>query len=176
MPGHLIATIGLPGCGKTTRAREFVAEDPGNRVRLNRDDYRDMMFGGFTGREDQENAVTAASAATLRALLADGFVVVCDDTNLRQRYRARLVSVAAECGAIFTTWDMTDVPLEECIARDYERGQRGGRFVGPDVITSMHEAWRKEAEAFERWKTGMLAASSMPVPASVVPTVPTTDG
>lgn len=174
MPGHLIITIGLPGCGKTTRAREFVAEDPANRARINRDDCRDMMFGGWTGQREHEDAVTAASEAALRALLADGFVVVCDDTNLRQQYRARLIRAGAECGAVLSVWDMTDVPLETCIARDAARGVAGGRTVGADVIRRMHDAWRDEQGSIQRWNVPAVdqwfrPASPGDTPGSVEP-------
>ena len=43
---NLIITRGLPGCGKTTYARAWVAEDREHRARVNRDDIRAMLEDG----------------------------------------------------------------------------------------------------------------------------------
>mgnify|MGYP003455142708 FL=1 len=39
----LILTRGIQGSGKTTWARQWVAEDPDSRVRINNDDLRNML-------------------------------------------------------------------------------------------------------------------------------------
>ena len=39
----LILTRGIPGSGKSTWAKAWVAENPERRVRLNWDDMRNMM-------------------------------------------------------------------------------------------------------------------------------------
>jgi predicted kinase len=134
----LNVTRGLPGCGKTTRAKAWVAAVPLRRTRLNRDDLRDQMFGGWTGEREQEDAVTAAQHAAIGALLAAGWEVVADDTNLRPGYIERLRAVAEAAGARFVVWDMTNVPLQTCINRDAVRAARGERYVGEDVIRRMH--------------------------------------
>ena len=54
---------GLPGSGKTTRARELVADDP-RCARVNRDDLRMMMFGAKVNLTPaQERAVTLAAVS-----------------------------------------------------------------------------------------------------------------
>ena len=42
----LILTRGIQGSGKTTWARQWVAEDPSSRVRINNDDIRNMLVTG----------------------------------------------------------------------------------------------------------------------------------
>lgn len=133
--GTLVVTRGLPGCGKTTRARSWVADDPGRRCRYNRDDVR-LMFHGlrYTGIRACERAVTIAQHAAIPALLAAGFDVVSDDTWLHDANFAKIRDSAAGVGAGVEIWDMRDVAPEVCIERDAGRGS----LVGPDVINDLH--------------------------------------
>ncbi len=134
-------TRGLPGSGKTTRALTWVAEDPQHRARVNRDARRAEMHGGWLGKPWQEEAVTTATTATIVALITTGISVVVDDTNLDPQHLDRLLELAQRCGASAEVWDMTDVPLETCIARDSIRAARGDRYVGEDVIRRLHARW-----------------------------------
>lgn len=127
----LYITRGLPGSGKTTRARAWVAEAPAGRARINRDDFRAMVHGGFA---DQERMVSAARDAAITALLRRGVDVVADDTCLPQRHARDLRRLATLAGASFEVWDLTDVPLEVCIERDAARAAT----VGEKVIRDMH--------------------------------------
>lgn len=127
--GHgvkLIITRGLPGSGKTTRARAWVAEDPMRRARVNRDDLRTMAHDGVYLSPDEDNpgterAIMAVRDATISALLKRGVDVVCDDTNLPARVARDLRKVAVLAGAEFEVWDMTDVDVEICVERDAAR-------------------------------------------------------
>lgn len=141
MRGHLVLYRGLPGSGKTTRARDYVAADPGNRVRLNRDDVRDMLWGGWTGDRRHEEQITALTAMMLRSLLELGWTVVCDDTNMRNAYIERQCEIAVGVGATVDIVDLTAVPVDVCIRRD---AQRGAAAVGADVIRRMHATWLRE--------------------------------
>lgn len=136
---ELILTIGLPASGKTTRARAWVAEDPSTRIRVNRDDLRAMMLGGWTGLAEHEEAVSAAQIKTVDALLTLGWSVVCDDTNLRIEYRVMVMGVAWLLDVPVVTWDMTGVPIDVCIERDQARAAAGERAVGEAVIRKMAE-------------------------------------
>jgi predicted kinase len=136
----LVITRGLPGSGKTTWARAWVAEQPARRARVNRDDLRDMLFGGWTGDRAQEDAVTAAQHAAVAGLLRLGRNVVCDDTNLRDEYVDRFRYLAARRGAGFKVVDLTGVPVEVCIERDAARLKP----VGEQVIRDM---WQRHLAA-----------------------------
>ena len=119
---------GLPGSGKTTRARELVADDP-RCARVNRDDLRMMMFGAKVNlTPDQERAVTLAEHAMARALLPN-WNVVTDDMNLRPRYVRDWLSIAAQRGADVVVVEMPTT-LDECIDRDAQRDAP----VSADVI------------------------------------------
>lgn len=130
----LIITIGLPGSGKSTWAKAWVGEDPARRARVNRDDLRAMLHGGRVGTAWQERQVTLAQHAAVRALLARGYEVVVDDTNLVASHRQQLAAIARECGAKVVVRRF-DVPVETCIARDARRPRQ--QQVGEAVIRRM---------------------------------------
>lgn len=132
----LTITRGLPGSGKTTRARAWVAEDPAHRIRVNRDDLRQMADNGDFIARVTEPRILAARDALIVALLRRGLDVICDDTNLPQRTARDLAALARRARADFTVADHTGVPLETCIARDAARTDKAP--VGEDVIRDMH--------------------------------------
>jgi predicted kinase len=108
----LYLTRGLPGSGKTTKARAWVAEAPERRVRVNRDDLRAMAHGGRVGADWQEDAVTVVQRAAVAALLVGGYDVVIDDTNLRPSVFDAWCELGADEGDLVAVWDLTNVPLE----------------------------------------------------------------
>ncbi len=137
----LIITVGLPASGKTTRAFAWMVLDPFRRVRVNRDDLRVMMVGGWTGRGEHEAAVTEAQHGAIAALLPAGLDVVVDDTNLYAEHVEAFRDIAVAFGATFEIWDMTSVPVDTCVERDAARAAAGKRAVGEQVIRSMHQRW-----------------------------------
>ncbi|QDM55968.1 polynucleotide kinase [Gordonia phage Trax] len=142
---ELIAMRGLPGSGKTTRARRIAAAT--GAVVVGRDFERFQMFGEWWtgGKPEHEDAVTVALNAKVRALLKANQSVVVDNTHIRLGYLKDWAKVASECGATFRIEDVkTDV--EECIRRDNDRfhnfgGDRaslgGDRLVGEQAIRRM---------------------------------------
>ena len=113
---------GLPASGKTTWAREWVNEDPKNRIRVNRDDIRKML--GPYWIPQREDLVTKIENGIILKAIDMGFAVVVDATNFRgtQRFYDLL------CGP----WDkdvvdievidhFLEVPLRTCIQRDQQR-------------------------------------------------------
>ncbi|WP_433364307.1 AAA family ATPase [Streptosporangium sp. CA-115845] len=131
---ELLITRGLPGCGKTYYASAWVAEDPGRRARVNRDDLRSMIHDGAWIKGVTEPRILVARDALVSALLKRGVSVVVDDTNLPQRTVRDLAKLAKRAGAELRVVDFTHVPVETCIERDAKRD----RAVGEDVIRGMH--------------------------------------
>lgn len=127
----LIICRGLPASGKTTKALAWVAADYEHRARLNRDDFRKMLHDSHhTGLHTCERQVTAARDEALKALLRRGVSVISDDTNLPNRTVRELINLAKICEAEVEIWDLTDVDVETCVARDAARE----RVVGEEVI------------------------------------------
>lgn len=161
-PLWLVITRGLPGSGKTTFAREWVGGDDENRVRVNRDDLRHNLLERYWGlTHPQEETVTVAQRAMVRALLEAGQSVVVDDTNLRAKVARGWCDLAAEVGAEFVLVEV-DTDVEECVRRDHARGEAGGRLVGEEAIRGLAQRYagprptirptpRKPGDAPERY-------------------------
>ena len=143
----LIVTRGLPGAGKTTRALRWVGEDPDHRARVGTDQIAAMLHPQALAGEAAYTLHYARREqlvvnAAIEALLRSGIDVVCDDLFLQAHYLDDVRELAQRCGADLVIWDMTDVDVEECIARDKQRGGAGGRLIGEQKIRSQHQLFR----------------------------------
>lgn len=127
-------TRGLPGCGKTTFAMQWLEEYPDLRVRANRDDLRFAMYGKYWGLSyEQENSITAAQKAIVIDAVKNGKDVILDDTNLKAANVKGWLKLADSLNTSVDFVDFFDVTPEECIIRDAQRT----RQVGADVIMNM---------------------------------------
>ena len=81
----IILTRGLPASGKTTWARQEAMLRP-RAVRVSRDDLRSQMYPGAYYRDIDEDLITVAETALVRAALQQGKTVVVDAMHLQQRY------------------------------------------------------------------------------------------
>ena len=81
----IILTRGLPASGKSTWAKEFARVNP-NVVRVSRDDLRSQLYPGADYRDIDEDLITEAETALVRAALRQGKTVVVDAMHLQQRY------------------------------------------------------------------------------------------
>lgn len=133
----LTITRGLPGSGKTTLARAWVAADPTRRARVNRDDLRAMCHVVWS--QDTEKQIQAGRDAIVAALLKRGVNVIVDDTSLPSRTARDLRRLAVLAGADFEVIDLTDVPLVECQRRNALR--EGMAKVPADRIDDMHRRY-----------------------------------
>jgi predicted kinase len=139
----LIITKGLPGAGKSTWAKAWAKEKPQERIRISRDDIRNM-FGEYWVPQ-REGVVTEAEWTMVQAALSRGYDVCVDATNFHSKTDK---SVEMVCGLVFqATGERVEVeikefdtPLEECIRRDAARPVGGG-FVGEKVIRDFHEKY-----------------------------------
>lgn len=164
---ELIITRGLPGSGKSTWARQWVTEDPAHRAEVNRDLLRIMLHGGYA---DAETQVTAASHASIAALLSAGVSVVCSDTNLPQRHARDLARIAARAKADLDVRDLTDVPLETCLARNAARADK--EPVPEGVIREMHARYVAGRKYPLPWPEEPQDTASPPAPYEAKPGTP----
>lgn len=131
---------GLPGSGKSKNAKQWVANDPVNRARVNRDDLRDMMHGGYISKVTEEQ-VTESQYAMIDTLLDMDKEVILDDTNNLNDERVRaLIRIALDHEADWEIVDRTNVPLDLCLLENSsQRRIDSGRVVPEKVIRMMHE-------------------------------------
>lgn len=132
---ELLVLSGLPASGKSTLAKEWIAEDPENRRRINYDELRVELYGPhwcFNPREEQQMKLTADTMVLLWLRTAKS--VVIDNTNLSLRTRNHWKQMATDCGADYIEQEL-DTPIGTCIYRD---GLRAGKDrVGRAVIERM---------------------------------------
>ena len=139
----LYLTRGCPGAGKTTWAKQFVEVDPVNRVRVNRDDLRDMMFGRKTNLTyPQEEEVTRAETAIVTEALEADRMVVVDNMHLRPKYVKQWYEVAAKAGAAdVVTVDFWE-DLDTLKKRNLSRPAKD--LVDPDIITTLYTKYTRK--------------------------------
>lgn len=131
----MIITRGFPASGKTTWANEWVAQDPENRVNVNRDDIRKLNGFPPIGDNNQEASVTAIADMIMDNCISYNKDIVVSDTNLRVSSIKRLIRFAHDNGYEVEIKNFK-VGLKELISRDSERYDS----VGEDVIRTL---WQK---------------------------------
>lgn len=136
----LILTRGIQGSGKTTWARQWVAEDPSSRVRINNDDIRNMLGNYWVvGREP---LVSEMKQYVTQAAMARGYNIVIDNMNLNPhevKFWEKVVELNNEDPDGYKyEIEFKDffIPLEECIRRDAMRPNP----IGEKVI---RETWKR---------------------------------
>jgi uncharacterized protein len=97
--GALIALTGLPGTGKSFLAASIAARFPVAVIRS--DEVRKVIFPSPAYSGTENATVYLTSYALLEALLADGYAVIFDATNLKRHGRRRLRQIASDAGALY---------------------------------------------------------------------------
>jgi predicted kinase len=128
----LIVLKGLPASGKSTYAKQLLAEKQGMYKRVNRDLLRDMLDDRKWSKNN-EKGVVSAERALVGLFISNGFSVIVDDTNLSEKTSDMWDDIASELGVKFEVVDFTNVPIDECIKRDQKRAN----YVGEKVIRRM---------------------------------------
>lgn len=139
---QIIMTVGLPASGKSTWAKKWVLEKPGERKRINRDDLRAMLDAGTWSPDNEQYIIGVRDAMVLQAL-RKGKSVVIDDTNLRADNFKKLCDVIRGSGLSAVVMEKPfPIELQDAIDRDRGRDPRmgGSGMVGEKVITDM---WKK---------------------------------
>lgn len=130
----LIMCRGLPAAGKTSWAKEQVANGNGKVKRVNKDDLRAMIDNGKYSRE-RENEILDIRDTLISIWLMKGHTVIVDDTNLSSDHPERLKKLADLYNVPFKVQDFTHVSPTECLKRNRERPNS----VPDNVIVRM---WR----------------------------------
>ncbi len=129
---------GLPASGKSTWAKEWVAEDPENRVRVNRDDIRHQLFGKWVGVDEQ--FVTKVEESMVREAVKAGKDVVVDAMHLKAAYVKKWQKFGTVVVKEF------EIPVDIAVEKDVVRGVIGGRSVGEDLIRGMAKRYHIPAD------------------------------
>lgn len=130
-------TKGLPASGKTTFAKELVANSKGKCKRISKDDLRAMLDNGKWSKHNEEFIIKVRDMLILEAI-NNNYDLVVDDTNLAPKHFFHITDMV-KGKANVEVKDFTDVPLEACIARDQKRQN----YVGEKVILEMYNRYLK---------------------------------
>lgn len=136
--------MGLPGCGKSTYAKQFIEDNPSYK-RVNKDSIREMInFSVWTPMN--EKLVVRIRNDIIHEFIQSGYNVIVDDTNLQQVHIDKFEQFAEyyDCELQFLYFD---VSLEECIERDSKRAGR----VGEEVIRRL---WNSRTVDVNKYKRG----------------------
>ena len=128
----MIIMRGVPGSGKSTRAREYV--DREDYVRVNKDDLRQMLNNGLWSRANEKFIHDTSMKLVTMALMAKKNVVV-DNTHVTAAQVKPLHKLAEQIGGIEVHEVWVRTSIEECLRRNAlrEKSER----VPDDVIHRM---------------------------------------
>ena len=130
---------GLPASGKSTYAKNILAENPHAWKRLNKDELRAMLDNSVHSYPN-EDFVRRVRDMMLMEALKEGKYVVIDDTNLSETAVARIRQVVDkytnETGInVQIQFKDMETTLEECLERDKIREKK----VGDNVIMKLYK-------------------------------------
>ena len=128
---NLIILVGIPGSGKSTKAKELVSQ---GYTHISADRVRAHLYGNANCQGDSDHVFRVFNDQLNKALLASKNVVV-DNTNCKQKYRDRLRYVGNFYNYAIETW-VIDTPLDECIRRNGLRS----RVVPEHILTNMYKS------------------------------------
>lgn len=143
----VILTRGLPASGKTTWARQYIADNSG-WVRINKDELRLELLDGKWSRSAEATIIIPARNQRILDALAAGKSVIVDDTNLAPRHETEIRDlVSRRSGSLVNPVQIDvkdfEISVEEAIERDSKR--EGTARVGGNVIRGMARQFIKPA-------------------------------
>lgn len=150
----LILCRGIQGSGKTTYAKQWVLEDPENRVRFNNDDIRNML--GKYWVPNREVLVNAIKDQFIITSIKQGYNIIIDNMNLNSKeidYYKTFIKIHNEVVDELKKENKLDsqddfkyelelkdffIPLQDCIDRDSKRPNP----IGEEIIRKTYEKYK----------------------------------
>jgi len=107
----IILTVGPPGCGKTTWAKEYLKTHKAKR--LNRDDLRATMQNDIYNQAD-EKVIKRIRNYAIESWLNKGYDVIIDDTNLNPDVFEAMIEIAVRIGDVEVTEKLFKIDYDSC--------------------------------------------------------------
>ena len=128
---------GLPGCGKSTFAKELLKKEKERWKRFNRDDLRGMVDDHVWSKEN-ELFIVEIQESLVKIALRSGYDVVLDNTHLVPQTIKKIHKVAEAFGDVKVIEKGFNVSVNECLRRNALR--EGVARVPDKVIHDMARA------------------------------------
>ena len=129
----LYITVGLPGSGKSTYAKEFIK---GKEIEYLSSDSLRAVFG----KSEEDQTVTPLVFGHIKRkvdeFLKDGKNVMVDATSVNRKERSDYINTAKKYGAKVVAI-VFKMDRQGLIDRNKKRGEQGGRVVPDWVIDKM---------------------------------------
>jgi predicted kinase len=134
---EIIILRGLPGSGKTTYAKQLMADNPGKYKRVNKDELRSMLDDGKHSKVREKFICDMRNEIIAQSILSGADVIV-DDTNFNPVHIEDITNIAIgldtrEYFNVKVTVKDIHTSVAECIERDSKREKP----VGAAVIRKM---------------------------------------
>ncbi|MFQ4140755.1 AAA family ATPase [Chlorogloeopsis sp. ULAP02] len=133
---RLILLIGLPGGGKSTLAKQLLAECPQWRL-VSTDAIRGLLFGN-EATQGSWLLIWREIRRQFQEAIATDSTVIYDATNAQRRQRREIITLARNLGFTQIVGIWVDTPIWLCLARNKKRK----RQVPEDVIFRMYRQLR----------------------------------
>lgn len=135
----VIIMQGIQGSGKSTFAKNWVAEDPEHRVRWNNDDMRNMFGPYWIPEREKTHSLDAIKSAFISTYMKAGFDIVIDDMNLNPTTVSVINNLVSEYNKYYdvnytTETHLMTTPIDVCIERDSKRPNPIGKKVIKDTF------------------------------------------
>jgi len=130
----IIVLKGLPGCGKSTFAKELLKKEPDRWKRFNRDDLRGMV-DNHVWSKDNEVFIVELQETLVKTALRAGYDVVLDNTHLMPQTINKIYKLAESIGDVKVIEKGFNVSVQECLSRNALR--TGVARVPDKVINDM---------------------------------------
>lgn len=128
----IILTKGAPASSKSTWAKQQVASDPSNWLRINNDDLR-LMTNGSVFDPSYEKMITDIRNMMISEGLRKNKNIILDNVNANKRHFEKACELAKSSGKdVMVMEKMFYCELEELIERDSKR--TGTAQVGEEIV------------------------------------------
>ena len=143
---QVILTVGIPSSGKSTWAKQHVAKDPTNWVRINNDMLRSMC-NNTVYTADYEKLIVSTRVHMIKQALLMNKNVIVDNVNLGKRNFQEAINAALSSNVDVKIYEKPFyIPLDEALQRDSSRV--GKEKVGEDIIRKF---WKSSGGAQHKY-------------------------
>ncbi len=139
---EILILIGIPGSGKSTWAKDFVRSNS-DWIRVNRDDFRDMLKTSQTCENKVEDMITGLVSDVISSSLSRKLNVIVDNTNLKIKYINAIIEEFKYSANI--NYRVFDISKDKAIERDRNRDKK----VGALVINKMYKDYKILMDSFD---------------------------